>query len=38
VSATSTTGPYGGVIAILWARIADSAKWVKDTGVSSHLM
>src|SRR6185295_7388659 len=32
------TGPYGGVIAILYARTADSAKCVIEAGLSSHFV
>ena len=37
-SATITTGSIGGVIAILYARTADSANCCSDTGESSHLV
>ena len=36
--ATITTGPIGGVVAILYARTNDSPKCCKETGVSSHLL
>jgi hypothetical protein len=32
------TGPYGGVVAILYMRTKDCAKCCGDTGVSSHLV
>ena len=37
-SATSTMGDMGGVIAILYARTADSAKCVSEVGESSHFV
>ena len=38
LSATSTTGPIGGVMDILYARTADSAKCVSESGRSSHFV
>ncbi len=37
-SATRTTGSMGGVIITLYARTADSANWVSDTGASSNFV
>ena len=38
LSSTITTGSLGGVIAIRYARTVDSAKCVREMGVSSHLV
>src|SRR5262249_15765772 len=37
LSATINVGPIGTLIPILYARTADSPKWVRVLGVSSHL-